>query len=446
MALASPYRRARLLSFVNPRPTSGSGYQVMQSLIGLGSGHLFGVGPRAAASAQWGFLPNAHTDFIFSVIGEQLGIVGAVAILLVLRPASSGFRAAGAGPDRFGVAARRGGGGLDRRRDVINVGAVVGVLPVTGIPLPFISFGGSSLVITMAAAGMLINVARQERLGPPRARRPAQPPRPGVTAPAARPAGTVRRPALRMVAGGGTGGHMQPALEIAQALVAAGTPGDHRALRLRRGQEAATLAGLEFPFTLLPGPGHRRSLAPGTWCATPGRWRAGVWRRVRAVGVVGRARPRVVVVVGGYASLAGAVGRRWSTGCRWSGERRRRSRGGQRAARPLRRGQRRGLRGHPLPRAHVTGTPVRPELAAVDRVARRPGRGRRRSGCPRTAPGGRVRRIARRPPDQPGGRRAVGRWAGRDDRALYHIVGRRDWARTATPAATVEPGPAPAGG
>ena len=133
-------------------------------MIGLGSGHFFGVG-LGNGREKWGYLPNAHTDFIFSVVGEELGLVGAIALLGLLAAFCwFGLRAASRAPDRFGgllgvalvvwIAAET----------VINVGAVVGLLPVTGIPLPFISFGGSSLVITMVAAGILINIARQERV------------------------------------------------------------------------------------------------------------------------------------------------------------------------------------------------------------------------------------------------------------------------------------------
>lgn len=162
VAVASPYRRARLLSFMDPSAhSSGSGYQVMQSLIGLGSGHLVGSG-LGGGQAQWGFLPNAHTDFIFSVIGEQLGIVGAVLVLFLLGSFMwLGIRAAVQSPDRFGALLSLGLVAWVGAETLINIGAVVGVLPVTGIPLPFISFGGSSLVITMVAAGILINVARQ---------------------------------------------------------------------------------------------------------------------------------------------------------------------------------------------------------------------------------------------------------------------------------------------
>jgi cell division protein FtsW len=165
VAIASPYRRERLLSFLDPSAHgSGSGYQVVQSLIGLGSGHLLGSG-LGGGQQKWGFLPNAHTDFIFSVIGEELGFIGAVAVLLLLGAfVWFGIRAATQSVDRFGGLLAIGLVAWVASETLINIGAVIGVLPVTGIPLPFISFGGSSLVITMAAAGILINIARHEKV------------------------------------------------------------------------------------------------------------------------------------------------------------------------------------------------------------------------------------------------------------------------------------------
>jgi len=162
-AIASPYRRERLLSFLDPSAHgSGSGYQVMQSLIGLGSGHLVGAG-LGGGQAQWGFLPNAQTDFIFSVIGEELGFVGAALVLILLGAfVWFGIRAATRSPQRFGGLLAVGLVAWLASETLINIGAVIGILPVTGIPLPFISYGGSSLVITMMAAGILINIARQE--------------------------------------------------------------------------------------------------------------------------------------------------------------------------------------------------------------------------------------------------------------------------------------------
>jgi cell division protein FtsW len=164
VGLAEPYRRARLLSFLNPfAHAKGSGYQVVQSLVGLGSGHLYGLG-LGGGREKWGLLPNAHTDFIFSVIGEECGLLGTI-LLLVLFAALAwyGLRAATRAPDRFGGLLAVACTCWITSQAVINIGAVIGLLPVTGIPLPFISFGGSSLVITMVAAGILANIASHER-------------------------------------------------------------------------------------------------------------------------------------------------------------------------------------------------------------------------------------------------------------------------------------------
>jgi cell division protein FtsW len=168
VGLADPYRRDRILSFLNPGAhQSGSGYQVWQSLIGLGSGHVFGLG-LGGGREKWGTLPNAYTDFIFSVVGEELGLIGAFALLaLFFGLAWFGLRAATRAPDRFGSLLAVGITTWISSQVIINIGAVIGVLPVTGIPLPFISFGGSSLIVTMAAVGILLNIAAQERAAPP---------------------------------------------------------------------------------------------------------------------------------------------------------------------------------------------------------------------------------------------------------------------------------------
>jgi cell division protein FtsW len=164
LAFSAPYRRARLLTFLHPTATAGNGgYQIVQSLIALGSGGVAGVG-LGAGRAKWLFLPNAHTDFIFAVIGEELGLVGALAVLgLFVAFAVLGLRAAYRAPDRFGLLLAAGITAWVVGQAAVNIGGVVGLLPVSGVPLPFVSFGGSALVFTMLAAGILANVARQAR-------------------------------------------------------------------------------------------------------------------------------------------------------------------------------------------------------------------------------------------------------------------------------------------
>jgi cell division protein FtsW len=161
-ALMVPWRRARMLTFLDPwNDTTNAGYQVTQSVIALGSGGWTGVG-LGASRAKWRFLPAAHTDFIFAIVGEELGLFGAslvVGLFLVL--AVLGVRAALRAPDRFGTIVAGGVTAWIVGQAVINIGSVVGVLPVSGLPLPFISFGGTALVFTMIAAGLLGNVARQ---------------------------------------------------------------------------------------------------------------------------------------------------------------------------------------------------------------------------------------------------------------------------------------------
>lgn len=181
-ALAEPYRRARLLSFVDPMAHRlGSGYQVVQSLVGVASGGVFGLG-LGNGHEKWGLLPNPHTDFIFSVIGEETGLVGTlVVVALFAALALVGMRVAARAPDRFGMLLATGITCWVTAEAVINIGATIGVLPVTGIPLPFVSFGGSSLVVVMAGTGILANIAGQERRpAPARPRRDRRPARAGT--------------------------------------------------------------------------------------------------------------------------------------------------------------------------------------------------------------------------------------------------------------------------
>jgi cell division protein FtsW len=162
LAKAAPYRWHRLTAFLHPfADASNTGYQSAQALVAMGGGKLSGVG-LGAGRASWGFLPNQHTDFIFAVIGEELGLVGTLVIVALFAVFTVlGVRAALRAPDRFGALVAAGITAWIVGEAVINIGAVVGLLPVTGVPLPFISFGGSSLVIAMFATGILLNVAKQ---------------------------------------------------------------------------------------------------------------------------------------------------------------------------------------------------------------------------------------------------------------------------------------------
>ncbi len=164
VSLAVPWRRARMFSFVDPLQQAGSaGYQVTQSLIALHTGGWTGVG-LGEGRAKWRFLPAAHTDFIFAVIGEELGLLGALLVIgLFVVIAVVGVRTAAKAPDRFGALLAAGATAWIIGQAVLNLGGVVGVLPVTGVPLPFVSFGGTALVWTMVGAGVLVNVARQGR-------------------------------------------------------------------------------------------------------------------------------------------------------------------------------------------------------------------------------------------------------------------------------------------
>ena len=158
------YRWARVVSFVNPwSDPQGSGYQTIQSMIALASGGPLGVG-LGASRQKWSYVPNAHTDFIFSIIGEELGLVGGLAVLALFAALLyAGVRIALRAPDAFGRFLAVGITGWFGVQAVVNLGAVTGLLPITGVPLPFVSFGGSSLVVSMAAVGILVSVARGAR-------------------------------------------------------------------------------------------------------------------------------------------------------------------------------------------------------------------------------------------------------------------------------------------
>jgi len=164
-ATMASYRRRRLLGFIDPwKDAQNTGYQTIQAQVAVAHGGITGSG-LGQSRAKYGFLPFAHTDFIFAIIADELGLIGAlVVVALFIALGVAGVRAALQAPDRYGMLIATGITSWILIQAFVNVGAVVGVLPITGVPLPFVSFGGSSLVVTMAAIGLLLSVARQARV------------------------------------------------------------------------------------------------------------------------------------------------------------------------------------------------------------------------------------------------------------------------------------------
>ncbi len=159
-ALARPYERARLTSFIDPwAHASGSGFQAVQGQIAIGSGGLFGVGPGQSVQKVF-YLPEAPTDFILAVIAEELGVVGVCALLFLYGLiAYAGLRVAKAARSLHSALIAVGVTSLIVSQALLNVFAVLGLAPLTGVPLPFVSYGSSSLIVMLASMGLLLNVA-----------------------------------------------------------------------------------------------------------------------------------------------------------------------------------------------------------------------------------------------------------------------------------------------
>jgi cell division protein FtsW len=156
-----PYRKVRILAFLNPwLDPKGSGFQIIQSQIALGSGGIFGVGLGHSKQKLF-YLPAAHTDFIFSIIGEELGLLGTMGVIvLVMIFIMQGLKIIKNATDKFGYFLALGLILMISLKAIINIGVSCGVLPTKGLPLPFISYGGSSFVFDMVSLGILINIAR----------------------------------------------------------------------------------------------------------------------------------------------------------------------------------------------------------------------------------------------------------------------------------------------
>jgi cell division protein FtsW len=161
LTLFESYRVARLTAFLNPfGDPLGAGFQATQSIYGLASGGWFGVGIGHSIE-KYGWLPEAHTDFIFAIIGEETGLVGTTLVMLgFLFFALRGYRAALRAPDRFGVGLAAAITTWISFEALLNMATVTNTLPITGVPLPFFSYGGTALATTLAAVGVLLSIAR----------------------------------------------------------------------------------------------------------------------------------------------------------------------------------------------------------------------------------------------------------------------------------------------
>lgn len=163
LIFSSSYRLDRIIAFLDPLNTDplGNGYQIRQILIALGSGGITGLG-LGASRQKFGYIPASHTDGIFAILGEELGFLGCVVVILLFGfLAYRGFRIALAAPDIFGTILACGITCSLIFQAIVNIGVVTASFPFTGIPLPFISFGGSSLVISLASVGILLSISRR---------------------------------------------------------------------------------------------------------------------------------------------------------------------------------------------------------------------------------------------------------------------------------------------
>ncbi len=161
LAIFSPYRLKRITTFLNPETDPlGASYQIRQVLLALGSGGWFGIG-IGKSRQKYEYLPEANTDSIFAIVGEELGFIGtAILILLFLFMVWRGFRIAKRAPDTFGKFLALGISSWIGFQTLLNLAAMVALVPLTGIPLPLVSYGGSSLIMTLVALGVLLNISR----------------------------------------------------------------------------------------------------------------------------------------------------------------------------------------------------------------------------------------------------------------------------------------------
>ncbi len=407
----NPYQQDRLTGFLNPGADSeGAGYQSQQAQIALGSGGTMGVGLGESVQKA-SYLPEAHTDMISAVLGEETGLAGMVVLIALLSLFGyAGFRAAHRARDRYGKLLAAGLTSLIMAQAAINLFAVLGLAPLTGVPLPFVSYGGTSLIVTLAAAGLIMNVARRQPVAASAkdrnsavARRHLRPVRDcGRSRAGASGRGEGKLQARVVIAAGGTAGHVVPAIAVADALRASGASVSFIGTRDRAEAELVPAAGYEIDFIPVDGLSRRNPFKAAVAAA-------------RAAAAIGAAK-RILserdadAVLGGGGYVAGPVGLASSRlgiplvlteADSHLGLTNRRLVSRARAGLP--RLPDRGARGRALPRHRAARAPGRARSRsrsgspAVRHSARRP-RHRRLRRQPRRPLGqrGRVRRVRRR--------------------------------------------------
>ena len=393
-AIAEPYRRARLMSFLRPvgRTQSGAGFQTVQAMIAIGSGGFFGVGLGESVQKIF-YLPEAHTDMILAIIGEELGLIGITAVAALYGMiAYAGLRAAKMAKDRYAKLLSVGITSLILCQATLNFFAVMGMAPLTGVPLPFISYGNSNLIVLLGGDGSAAERGRHRRQGAGRVSRTR----------CGRSTAERGRVPRVVIAAGGTAGHVVPALAVADALRASGAEVEFIGSE-RAEAELVPAAGYKLRQIKVVGidrqqPAARRARA----CAG----RAGAAARPRCCCAASRAD----AVIGGGGYVAGPVGlaaallRHPALPLRGGQP----SRDGQPPARALREA---GVPVLPDPGSRgrqVRGSSGRPVPAGTGQADRAAARMRFGVGGVGAVPA-RVRRLARRPLPQRGGNRGVRR-------------------------------------
>ena len=318
MIISALYRFKRLTGFLNPQggPT-GPQMQNIQGKYAIGSGGIFGVG-LGASRQKWGWVPESTSDFIFAIIGEELGLIGTLCVTLLYGGlAFAGLRIARRVPDVFSRLAATAITAWIVVQAMVNIGAVIGVLPITGVPLPLVSAGLSSLLVTLVALGMLMSFARLE----PGAREALAVHGPGWPRRVlswlglakrrrrngARLSGAVQGRGMRvLLAGGGSAGHIEPALALADALrrIDAGT--EVACLGTERGLETRLVPLRGYPLELIPAVPMPRVVTPRL-LTVPGRLAGAVGA---AAAALDRTGAEVLVGFGGYVATPGYLAAR----------------------------------------------------------------------------------------------------------------------------------------